>query len=109
MKEFTDENHKDLHEQANGEGVNVIKIWATWCGPCKLLGPVLEKVEEDCEEGVNFFSIDADKFPNYPSILNITTLPTVIIIVDGVIEESITGLSPVSVYKEAILKHTNKE
>ena len=61
-----------------GERPCVIDFYATWCGPCKMVAPILEKLAQEYDGKVDFYKVDTDKEQKLASILKIQYLPTVI-------------------------------
>ena len=61
--------------------VKVYKIWAPWCGPCKMLAPVFEQVKEENSDKYDFIEVNADDDDNLPLIdkLEVRNLPTIVI------------------------------
>ena len=55
----------------------VIDFWATWCGPCRTLGPMLEKAVQDAKGAVKLVKIDMDKNPVYAGQLQVQSIPAV--------------------------------
>lgn len=82
------------------EGVIVADFFAKWCKPCKMLSPILEEISDEMKEDVQFIKIDIDDCPDLSQLFNINTIPTVMIIKDGKIEDRIVGFRP----KEEIQK-----
>lgn len=68
-----DQNFKELIK----EGKVIVDFFATWCGPCKMLGPVLEKVAESYKD-VKFVKIDVDECPNISKEFGIMSVPTLL-------------------------------
>lgn len=67
----------------------LVDFWATWCGPCKRLAPVLEEL---FEEGYNVGKVDVDENPGLASQYGIMSIPTVILFKDGKEEKRLVGL-----------------
>ncbi len=55
----------------------IVDFWATWCGPCKTLGPIIEKVVTNAGGAVKLVKIDVDKAPDISAQLQIQSIPTV--------------------------------
>lgn len=73
-------------------GLFVIKFWATWCGPCKRLEPSLQKMEQEFGENVKFLSIDVDKFPTITQKFRVRTLPTILLVKNGIEANRVSGV-----------------
>ena len=81
------------------EGITVVDFFANWCGPCKMLGPVLKEVAEEMKE-VHFVKVDVDQSPALAQKFGIMSIPSVHVFKDGVEAGNFVGLQP----KEAIIK-----
>lgn len=66
------------------EGMPVIvDFFADWCGPCRMLSPVLEELSKDLSEKVNIVKVNIDNVPDLANSMNIRSIPTMILFVDG--------------------------
>lgn len=65
------------------DGVCVVDFSASWCGPCKMLAPVLETVSEELAGKVKFFNVDVDENPKLSDEFTIMSVPTILIFKDG--------------------------
>lgn len=63
-------------------GLYVVKFWATWCQPCKLFAPTIEKLDDEFVN-IKFLSIDADQVPQIVKKFKVRSLPTILILSDG--------------------------
>jgi len=72
----------------------VVDLWAPWCGPCRALGPVLEKVAEDSDGGFDLVKINVDENPVVASQLGARSIPLVIAFKDGRPVSSFVGAQP---------------
>ncbi|MGM9533697.1 MAG: thioredoxin [Intestinibacter sp.] len=79
------------------EGVVVVDFFATWCGPCKMLAPVFEELNEELED-VNFVKVDIDQSMDLAQKFRIVSVPTMKIFKDGQEVDTLMGFMP----KEAI-------
>lgn len=73
---------EEQFEKEISEGTVLVDFYATWCGPCQLLGPVLEEVAQDNTQ-LNILKIDVDKFPNIARKYGIISIPTLNVFKDG--------------------------
>ena len=89
MRTITDEDTAPL-----AEGVVLLDFWAPWCGPCKQLAPALEKMSGAYEGRVEFFKCNTDENPALGAKYNVTSVPTLLVLVDGEVVERIVGAQP---------------
>lgn len=83
LKEVWDiERHADSFA-FQGSRPCVIDFYATWCGPCKKVAPIIEKLAKEYEGKVDFYKIDTDAEPKLASILKITNIPMVFFMKEG--------------------------
>ena len=84
---------KDVIEESKRQPV-LVDFWAEWCGPCKQLGPVLEKVVKAAKGKVKLVKMDIDKHPAIPGQLGIQSIPAVFAFVDGQPVDGFLGALP---------------
>lgn len=88
LKHINDENYDD--EILNTKGICLVDFYATWCGPCMRLAPILEEMANS-RKGYNIIKVDVDKSTKIASRLSIDTIPTLCIYKDGEILEKRVG------------------
>lgn len=84
------------------EGLVVVDFFATWCGPCKMLSPVLDDLSEEMEGKVKFIKVDVDEAGQLADMFSITNIPAVVILKDREKQDMIVGFSPKEVLSEKI-------
>ena len=92
-------------EVSEFKGVALVDFWAPWCGPCQMLGPIIEELVDDFDEGVKICKVNVDEQGGLAQKYEIMSIPTVYIFKDGEIVEQIVGAQAKATYKEAIQKY----
>ncbi|KAK0479563.1 putative thioredoxin [Armillaria novae-zelandiae] len=74
----------DFRKIIDGPKPVVVDFWATWCGPCKMIGPVFKKLAEKPEfAAVEFYTVDIDEQPNIMEEVQVSSMPTFLAFKDG--------------------------
>jgi thioredoxin 1 len=97
--EFTDSNYKELIESGKPA---VIDFWATWCGPCRMVGPIIEELAEAYGEQVNIGKCDVDNNSDVTAEFGIRNIPTVLFFKDGKQVDKQVGSASKSVFEEKL-------
>ena len=91
MLNLTSENFKKEVEEYNG--LVVIDLWATWCGPCRMLAPVLDEIEAEMPD-VKFCKINVDDEPNLARLFKVESIPMVAVVKDNTFLDVSIGYVP---------------
>jgi thioredoxin 1 len=83
----------------------VVDFWASWCGPCRTIEPLIEELSEKYSARMTFAKCNVDHNPVLPAKFNIKSIPTLLFFKEGVLADQITGLTEKSVLDETIQKH----
>jgi len=94
-------SEKDFKEAINKDKLVVVDFWAEWCMPCRMLSPILEKLEKEFNE-VEFVKVNTDKYPNLAMRYGIFSIPTVLMFYKGEIINSFVGALPESMVRKEI-------
>ena len=97
-------NDDNYHENVdNATGLYFVDFWAEWCGPCQLLGPILEEIS--AEEGITIYKVDVDECYSTAAEFSITGIPMVYLYKDGEIVDSMMGAGYKQIYLDMLEKH----
>ena len=80
-------------EQETKDGLVLVDFWATWCGPCRMQGPILDKLSEELSEDVlKIVKMDVDENPNTARAFGIMSIPTLLFKKDGQVVTQVAGV-----------------
>ncbi len=91
--------------QASLQTPVLVDFWATWCGPCKTLGPILEKLAGDYAGAFKLAKIDCDREQQLAGMFGVRSIPTVVLIQGGQIVDAFSGALPESQVREFLKRH----
>jgi len=94
MEEFTDDNFQKEVIEKSKEMPIVVDFWASWCGPCMMLGPLLDGISEKYEGKVVFGKLNTEENKEKSEEYGIVSLPTVKLFKDGKIVDEFVGVIP---------------
>ena len=100
-------NTKEFKELLEKEGLVLVDFYATWCGPCKMMAPVLEELAEELKDDVTIAKIDVDEESELASEYRISSIPTLVLLKNGKPVDSAIGYRPASFLVEMINKQKN--
>ena len=78
----------------------LVDFWAEWCGPCKMVAPVLEEIASEHADKISIVKLNIDENPQTARAYQVMSIPTMAVFVDGKVAKSIVGAKP----KSALLK-----
>ena len=82
----------------------VIDFWAEWCGPCKMIGPIIEEIGEEYKDKVIVGKLNVDENDDTTSKYGIRNIPTVLFIKNGEVVDKLVGAGPKTLFTEKINK-----
>ena len=85
------------------QGLVLVDFFAEWCGPCKMLSPVLEELAEEMKESVTIAKVDIDEAQEIAMQMQVTSVPTIILFKEGVEVQRLVGLKDKGTLKQLII------
>ena len=98
IRAVTDENFAGEVEQA--KGLVIVEFWATWCGPCQIIAPILEQLAGEYDGKVKVAKVDVDSNQRTAMRFNIRSIPSLLFFKDGKHVDTVVGAVP----KQAIVQ-----
>ena len=90
MIELTSENFQE--EVINSDMPVLVDFWAPWCGPCKMMKPIIEELSESHSEEVKFCKVNIEEFTDYPEDFAVSAIPALMLVQDGSVIKKEVGL-----------------
>ncbi len=97
---FTDENFET--EALKSELPVVVDFWAEWCGPCRIIAPIIEELTELYQGKVKVGKLDVDNNPQVAIKYGVRSIPTVLFLKNGEVVNSVIGAVPKSIFVEKV-------
>ena len=100
----TDESFvSDIEES---EGLAIVDFWATWCGPCRIVGPIIDQLADEYgDRGVTVGKVDVDTNPATSSRFGVRSIPSILFFKDGKHVDTVIGAVPKAHFEEKIEAH----
>jgi len=102
VREVSDDSFDS--EIINADLPAVVDFWAEWCGPCKMVGPVVEELAAAYKGKIKIAKMDVDKNRKTPAKFGIRNIPTLILFKDGEVVNTIIGAQPKRSLEEELKK-----
>lgn len=95
-------NNDALQEAIQKGGTVVVDFWAEWCGPCRMVSPIIEELSAEYDGKAIIGKVNVDEVPEAAQQYGIRNIPTVLIFKDGEVADKITGAVAKGVFQEKI-------
>lgn len=98
-------NEVQFEEEAKKSAVAVVDFSATWCGPCRMLAPVVEKISETLAGKVDFYNVDVDDAPELAAAYRVMSVPCLVLMKNGEFVDQSIGFKPEAAIQGWIESH----
>jgi len=95
----------DTFENEISNGLVLVDFWAPWCGPCKMIAPVLEEINEEMGDQVKIAKLNVDDNQVTTAEFGVMSIPTLLLFKDGEVVEKVIGFQPKENLVDVISKH----
>ena len=103
LMQVTDANFGTEVEQQ--KGLVVVDFWATWCGPCRMVAPIMEQIAGQYAGKVKVTKLDVDANQKTAMRFNVRSIPSILFFKDGAHVDTLVGAYPKPVFDEKITRH----
>ncbi|WML47337.1 thioredoxin [Neobacillus sp. PS3-34] len=83
----------------------LVDFWAPWCGPCKMIAPVLEELDSEVGEKVKITKLDVDENQETAAKFGVMSIPTLLVLKDGEVVDKVVGFQPKEALASVLEKH----
>lgn len=87
------------------QGLVLVDFWATWCGPCKMIAPVLEEIDAEIGDTLKIVKLDVDQNQATAAEYQVMSIPTLLLFKDGNVVDKTVGFQPKEALQAFIQKH----
>ena len=89
----------------NAKGIQLVDFYAEWCGPCKVMNPLMQQLQDDLDGKITVVKVDVDSHPDIPARYAVRGMPTMMIFKDGQPEDVIVGAQSYQALRARVDKH----
>ncbi|MFQ5679129.1 MAG: thioredoxin [Gemmatimonadota bacterium] len=101
--EITDENFQA--EIESSDGLVMVDFWAEWCGPCRLVAPIVDELASEYGDRVKVGKLDVDQNPRIVQRFNVRSIPSILFFRDGELVDTVIGAQPRASLERKLLEH----
>ena len=105
IKDIGENNFEEEVLKKSEDFLVLVDFWAPWCGPCRMVAPVVEEISKDFEGKIKVFKLNTDENPNVASQYGIRSIPTLMIFKGGQKVDTVVGAVPKATLSSTLSKH----
>ncbi len=98
--EISDQSFEEAVIKSNKPAL--VDFWAPWCGPCRMVAPVIDKLSEKYQDKFKFCKLNVDENPRTAAKFNVMSIPTIMLFKDGKVADTVVGAVPEDTLKTKI-------
>jgi thioredoxin 1 len=102
--EVTDQNFQEVTGAA---GLSMVDFWAVWCGPCRIVAPIVEQLADEYAGKVTVGKLDVDNNQRTATQYNVRSIPTILFFKEGKVVDQVIGAVPRAALESKIKQHLN--
>lgn len=102
-QELTDQDFETTLKDA--AQLAVVDFWASWCGPCRTVAPIVDELAEEYQGRITVYKVDVDANPKSASAYSVRSIPSILFFKGGSVVDTVIGAAPKSKLKEKIEQH----
>ena len=87
------------------EGLVLADFWAPWCGPCKMIAPVLEEIDSEIGEKLQIVKLNTDENAQVTGQYGVMSIPTLLVMKNGEVVDKVVGFQPKDALASVLVKH----
>eukprot|EP01155_Anaeramoeba_flamelloides_P030857 Anaeramoba_flamelloidesa87685_1922.p2 GENE.a87685_1922~~a87685_1922.p2 ORF type:complete len:106 (+),score=16.40 a87685_1922:114-431(+) len=99
------ELNKENFEEVTKSGVSLVDFWATWCGPCRMIAPVIDQLAEEFEGKANICKVNTEEQEELTMKHQVRSIPTILFMKDGEVVDQLIGATSKAALEEKINKY----
>lgn len=92
-------------EIESADGLAMVDFWAEWCGPCRMVSPIVEELAEEYEDRIKVAKVDVDESQRTAQKFNVRSIPSILFFRDGEHVDTVVGAVPKEQLEEKIEQH----
>jgi len=102
MGKYVELNKDNFEETIKNNAVVMVDFWAPWCGPCRMIAPIVEELAEDYEGKAVIAKVNTDENPEIAAQFGIRSIPTILFFKNGELVDQTIGAGPKNMYSSKI-------